>query len=285
MSRSLILGATGNIGSQVARQLLGTGAAVRVGARTPQKASDLATLGAEVVHFDFDHPSTWSTALEGVQRLFLVAPSRQDFAHPIGELLRAAVAAGVEQVVKLSAMGVSVEAPFALARQHALADEAVAASGLQHTILRPTFFMDNFFGQHAHTIRADGAFYGASAGGAVAYVSSADIASVAVAALTHPAEHNGQTYVITGARVLTDAQAAGLIGDLLGRDVTYVDLSAEQLGAGMADAGLPEWLVEALVGLEQVKAQGWASAVSPTVQQVLDRAPESFEDFLRRTQG
>jgi uncharacterized protein YbjT (DUF2867 family) len=283
MSRLLILGATGNIGGQVARQLLDAGATVRVAVRSPDKAAALADGGAEVVRFDYDAPDTWAAALDGVDGVFVVAPFVPDFARPVRAFLQAAVDAGVSHVVKLSASGVSDDAPFALGRQHAAADAAVAASGLRHTILRPTFFMDNTLNFHGHTIRADGAFYGASAGGSVAYVSSADIAAVAAAALTNPSAHDGQTYEITGAEALTDAAVATLVGEQLGKPVSYVDLPPEQLAAGMTSAGSPEWMVEALVALEGVKAQGWAQAVSPVIPDVLGRPPETFAAFLART--
>ncbi len=285
MSRSLILGATGNVGGQVAHQLLDTGATVRVGARTPSKAAALATAGAEVVHFDFDQPETWSAALADVDSVFVVAPFAPDFARPVTALLEAAVAAGVKQIVKLSAMGVSEDAAFELGRQHAKADAAVVATGLQHTILRPTFFMDNLFNFHGETIRKDGAFYGASAGGSTSYISTADIAASAVAALTDPEAHDGQVYVLTGGEALTDDQVAAHIAAHLGKVVKYVDLPAEHLGAGIAQAGTPSWMVEALLALENVKAQGWAQAISPAVTQILGREPEHLAAFLGRTQG
>lgn len=285
MSRILVLGATGTIGGQVAAQLLDAGVSVRIGARTPEKASALAGRGAEVVRFDFDAPDTWASALDGVERMFVVAPSTVDFSTPVRALLQAAVAAGVQHVVKLSAFGVSEDAPFELARQHARADAAVEASGLGSTILRPNFFMDNVVNFHGHTIASDGAFYGASAGSAVSYISSADVAAVAAAALRDPAAHAGQVYVLTGGEALTDAAVAGLVGAQLGKEVQYVDLSAEQLGGGMRGAGMPDWLVEALVALEGVKAAGWAGEVSPAVEQVLGRAPETYAAFLARSQA
>jgi len=285
MSRILVLGATGTIGGQVATQLLSTDPTVRVGARTPSKAQALADAGAEVVHFDYDDPATWGPALAEVERLFVVAPMTPTFSEPVTRLVEAAEQAGVRSVVKLSAMGADVEAPIALARQHGLGDRAVRRSGLTHTVLQPSFFMDNIFDFHGHTITSDGAFYGASHGGAVSYVSSADIAAVAVAALTEPAAHDGQTYLITGGEALTDDQVAEAVSAQLGKPVRYVDLSGEQLAEGMRSNGLPAFLVEALVGLEHVKAQGWASQVSPVVAEVLGRPPETFAAFLARTQG
>jgi uncharacterized protein YbjT (DUF2867 family) len=277
----LVLGATGTIGGEVARQLFARPASVRVGVRTPSKADALERAGAEVKRFDFDARSTWSAALAGVDRLFVVAPFVAGFAEPVEALIAAAKAAGVQHIVKLSAMGVSDEAPFELGRQHARADASLQASGLSHTILRPTFFMDNIFNFHGHTIEADGAFYGASGGQSMAYVSSRDIGAVGVEALLNPSVHDGQIYVLTGGEALTDDAVAQRVGDALHKPVQFVDLPLEHLQAGMeSQDGMPDWLVEALVALENVKAQGWASQVSPDVQKVLGRSPERFDTWL-----
>ena len=280
MSRILVLGATGTIGGQVAAQLLSTGATVRAGVRTLAKAAALAAAGAEVVRFDYDDDTTWAAALSDVDALFVVAPLHPTFSETVAALVQAAQEVGVGHIVKLSAQGVTVDAPFALARQHALADQAVRDSGLSHTILQPTFFMDNVFNHHQHTIDAHGAFYGASGAGAVAVVASSDVAAMAVAALSDPATHRGQTYVITGADALTDAQIAAKVGAHLGKAVTYVDLPPEQLAAGMNDSGVPPFMVEAMVAFEHIKAQGWVAAASPTVEQVLGRAPLSYDAWL-----
>lgn len=143
--------------------------------------------------------------------------------------------------------------------------------------------MDNVVSFHWGSIEAQGAFYGASAGQAVSYVSSADIAAIAVAALLDPETHDGRTYDITGGEALTDVEVAGKVGARIGREVRFVDLPADQLAAGMQQQGTPGWLVEALIGLEGVKAQGWAAGVQPTVQQVLGRKPETFDAWLERT--
>jgi uncharacterized protein YbjT (DUF2867 family) len=281
--RILVLGSTGTIGRQVARRLLEAGEVVRVGARTPSKAEGLGSRGAQVVHFDFDDPETWGAALADAERVFVVAPTAPKFATPVGAFLTAAIAAGVGHVVRLSAAFASHDNPVGLSQQHAVADNTLAASGLSHTILQPIFFMDNAINFQGHSIRTDGAFYGASAGGSISYVSSGDIAEVAVAALTDPERHNGQTYVLTGGKAVTDANVAALIGAQLGKAVSYVDLPADRLAAGLRENGTPEWMVETLVAFEKGKAQGLAAPVSTHVAQVLGRPPETYPAFLART--
>ncbi len=140
--------------------------------------------------------------------------------------------------------------------------------------------MDNVSNVHGHTLRSEGAFYGASAGGASAHVASSDVAAVAVASLLDPITHNGQAYVITGPEPLTDAQVASKLATLLGKDVRYVDLPPEQLGSGTTANGIPDVLIDALLALEVVKAQGWAAGVDPAAPTVLGRPVRSFDTCL-----
>ena len=183
MTEILVTGATGTVGSAVVDALLARDAKVRVGVRTPAKAEAVAAQGARVVKLDYDAPETLEAAFAGVERAFLLVPFVEDFDALVPRVLSVAKAAGVQHVVKMSAAGADAEAPMALARKHGLADGAVAQSGMGYTILKPTFFQDNLVKFQGQAIAGQGAFYGASAGAKVAYVSSADIARTAATIL------------------------------------------------------------------------------------------------------
>lgn len=283
MSKILVTGATGTIGRQVALALAKDGVPVRAAVRDPAKAVDLAQAGVELVSLDLGDPMRVAAALDGVDRLFLLTPFVEHPMPMIEAVLVAARNAGVRHVVRLSAAGADPSSPLGLVREHGEIEEAIKRSEIGWTILQPTFFMDNLlnFGA-AQTIAAEGRFYGAAGDGKTAYVSGVDVGAVAAKILQDPAAHAGQTYVLTGGEALSGDELAALVGELRGKPVKYVDLTLEQQRAAMEQQGVPGWTIDGIVGLEGVKRAGWAAAVSPAVQQILGRAPESYRTFLQR---
>lgn len=280
-STILVTGATGTIGKQVARLLLADGVAIRVASRRPEALADLAELGAATaVRLDLEDPSTYAAAFEGVDAVFLVGPGGPGFGEHAAAAIDAARRAGVEHIVRYSALGASVDGTFPIAREHGIADRALEASEIGWTILQPTFYMDNFINFQGEAIRGQGAFYGASKGGKAAYVSSSDIAAVAAAVLRDPSSHAGQRYVLTGPQAHADAEVATLIGEAVGKPVQYVEVGEEGVAASLRERGADDFFVESMVGLEQVKQQGWAEAVSPDVEKVLGRPAQPFTAFL-----
>ncbi len=282
MTKILVTGATGNVSEQVVQGLLAQGANVRAGVRDPGRAARLADAGAEVSRYDHDDPATIAAAFEGIDRAFLFVPFVPGFSALAESALEAAKNANVRHIVKLSAAGADPGADLWVAREHGRADEKVRSSGIGFTVLRPTFFQDNVLTYAMDSLKKEGAFYGASGGQRTSFVSTADIAAVAVEVLMSPESHAGQTYDLTGGEALTGEEVAALLTTVGGRPIRYVDLSLEQFEAGARSQGTPEPYIEAFVGLERVKANGWAEAVSPHVEQVLGRPPERYETFLRR---
>lgn len=282
MTKILITGATGNTGAQIARGLIERGHSVRVGVRDPKKAAALAGLGAEVVRYDYDAPETLAPAFAGVERVYLLTPFAPGFERLGALAIEAARGAGVRYALRISAVGADPRSDFWPARGHGLVEKQLAESGLDYTILQPTFFMDNLFSFHAHTLRGEGTFYGAAADGRVSYVSSGDIAEVAVALLSRPEGHSGKTYVLTGEEALSEAEVAALASRVLERKLSYTNLSAEAFAAAARENGVPEPFVQAMTGFEGVKANGWGASISPAVRELLGRAPETYEQFLRR---
>lgn len=279
---TLITGATGTVGGHTATQLLDAGAkGIRVGTRRKETAAAFAERGAEVVQLDLEQPSSLGDAFAGVKRLLLVGPMPKDFGAATAEVIDAAKAAGVEFVLRISALGADATSEQNhLAKQHGIAEEHLKKSGLGYTILQPTFFADNFINFQGDAIRGQSTIYGASGEGKASYIDSEDIGRVSARILSEPDAHDGKTYVLTGPAAHSDAEIAALLSDVLGRTVRYVDLPPEQLLAGMKQGGLPDWLAESLVALEDVKKQGWAADVSPAVEQITGKKPGPVRDYF-----
>lgn len=282
MSKILITGATGTIGSAAAHAALEAGLDVRIGVRRPDKARAYADRGAHVVPLDYEKPDAVEAAFDGVERVFLLTPFVEDFLSLVRPAVEAAKTAGVKHMVRMSALGADPGSEDGLSRQHGESEQLVKNSGLGWTIIQPTFFMDNVVNYQGEAIKAQGAFYGASRGGKTAYVASADVGAVVARLLADPARHAAETHVLTGPEPLADEEVARILTDVLGRDVKYVDLEPDQFAAGMVQNGLPRWAASHMVALEGVKAQGWAARVSPSVEKILGRPAEPFRSFAER---
>jgi uncharacterized protein YbjT (DUF2867 family) len=272
----LITGASGNVGKEVLKQIVGTPAQVRAAFQSPSKVAG-APSGVEIVTMDFNRPETLQAALKGVERVFLVGPPSKDLPALERKAVDEIKRSGVRHLVKLSAMG-GRAATFP--RQHADSEDYIKSSGVAYTFLRPNGFMQNIVNYSASTINTQNAFYGCQGEGRVSHIDIRDIAAVAVMALTEDG-HEGKIHTLTGPAALSNAQIAQILSDDLARDIRYVDLPPEQLKQAMLSAGMPVWSADALCDLQRLYRDGGASAVTSEVEQILRRKPTSFEQFSR----
>lgn len=279
----LVTGATGTIGSEVVRALKAKGANVKAGVRDPEQAKK--NLGVEGVAVDFSDVKLLTQAFQGVERLFLVTPFVEHFTPLVQNAVSAAKAAGVKFILRLSAFGADANSQDGLARQHGQSEVMLKESGIAWTSIQPTFFQSNVLVYQGGALKANKAFYGASNGGKVSYISPADIGEAAATILTNPTPHNGKIYVLTGPEPLTDDEVAKKLSEVAGTNISYVNLTPEQYMQGMLSAQTPEWMARHIVDLDAVKANGWAAAVTPDLKNIIGHAGETMDSYLRRNRS
>lgn len=285
MSKILVTGATGTIGKEVVRALRAKNLEVRAAARTPEKLESLKALGAEVVALDFENQASVKAAFQGVDRVFLLTPFVQEPLPLVQGALQAAKQAGVRFVLRMSAAGADPNSPSEMAREHGQGENLVKESGIPWAIIQPNFFMDNFHNYSGQSIKGQGVVVGAAGTGRSAYVSSADVGAVAAEILANPDKHASKSYEITGGEAVTEEQAVAAISEVLGREIKYVNMSAQDYDAALRQWGVPGWQVERLVFLESVKANGWAAATVATVKDLTGREPERLQSFFQRNRA
>lgn len=274
----LLTGATGTVGGHLADQLRKKQVSARLLVRDPAAASHLAAPTAELVTADLKDALTTSAALQGIETAFLLTPAGPDSVRLQRQFIDVAADSGVKHVVKVSALGASPDSPVQLGRWHAEIEAHLKASGLTWTILQPHSFMQNLLASAA-TIRAAGAWYGCSGDGAYSAIDARDVAAAAAAILPSPELHEGQTYLLTGPEPVTQADQAKALTRALDRTIRYIDLPPDQFREGMIAAGLPEWLADDLVGLQQFFSTGHAADVSPVVEVLTGSPPATFDRF------
>ena len=274
----LITGATGNNGQELIRQLTAMGHRVRALVRKPAEAAKLGG-NIEVAPGDFDLPETLESALQGVEKAFLLTPVAEHFVQWQKDFIEAAQRAKIKHLVKFSGMGAHARSASELLKLHAEADEILRSSGVPFTILQPNSFHQNILSS-ANTIKAQGVFYWPLKNASQSTVDVRDISAVAAKVFTSSG-HQGKTYVITGPEALTFQQAAEKLSSVLGREIRYVDVPISAAADGMRNSGMPDWNVHAVSDLLAYFATGAAATVTDTVPRLLGRPATSFEQFVK----
>ncbi|MEL7021166.1 MAG: NmrA family NAD(P)-binding protein [Bacteroidota bacterium] len=274
--QTLIIGATGNIGSTITQQLAARQIYPRLSGRSVERVQALFPHHKDIVVLDFTQPATFATALAGVQRLFFIAPHR----HPVESIrlfLQVAKEAGVERVIFSS--GRTTADIKGTPLYHV--EQLVRASGISYTIIRPGWFMQNFTGWIGHPdIDETGKFYLPAADSKTAFVDVRDIAAVAICCLLED-HHLGKVYELTSDEALDHHQVAHKIALRCHRPVQYVPLSDEAFIDYKLSKGWSSDLAKHTVMLYRIVRQTSKEAkVSRDVERVLHRLPISFDEFV-----
>ncbi|MGW4914367.1 NAD(P)H-binding protein [Streptomyces sp. NPDC004270] len=271
----LVTGATGTIGSDVVRQLAERGTKVRALSRDPAKARVPA--GVEVVRGDYGDPASLDAALAGTTAAFLLRPPGPD-AGEDAALVAAARTAGVERLVKLSAIATGDPASGPSTQWHVDGERAVRDSGLAWTVLQPSSFASNTL-TWREALRADQPVPNMTGDGASGVIDPRDIAEVAVRALLD-AGHAGRTYVLTGPEAITVPDQATVLAEVLGRPIPTRDLSPDETRDFLRTAwGMDGTRAEGvLTGLAFVRAGGNA-LITEDVTEVLGRPARTFRTW------
>ncbi len=273
MSKILVTGATGNVGSRIVRLLAARGQAVRAFARKGERARFDPQV--EVVTGDYTDPESLRAALKGVSRVYILAAGHQLAQHE-ANLIDAVKAARVELVVKHSVSGAQYKATD-IPRWHRAGEERIEASGLPFVFLRPGSFASNALGWAA-TIKEQGTVYGALGEASLPVIDPQDIAEVAATVLSTPG-HAGKAYELTGPESLTTAQQVSLLGEVLGRPLKYVNVPDSAVREAMLGMGMPSPDVDAMVGLIQTLRSLGRIEPSRDVKTLLGREPRSFRQW------
>lgn len=274
----LVTGATGNIGSKVLRRLSEAGVETRALSRDPRRGKMLPHV--DWVQADLSDPATLPPAFEGVDRLFLLTGNVRPMAQLQKNAIDEAGAAGVDQVVKLSARGAQPASKSAIARWHHEVEIHLKASGLSWTMLRPHVFMQNLLDQ-AGRVRREGTIRAAAGDGRIPFIDTRDIANVAATVLTDPVEEYArQTHLLTGGVALDYSQVAAILGTVTDQEVSYVAESLGETRTRLRTKNLPDWLIDSKLALaEYQRAGGETACVTHDVFDVTGQPPRSMIHF------
>ena len=275
----LITGASGNAGGTVLREVLKSGSGARAMYRSKEESVKVPH-GATAVIADFADKQSLRRALEGVVTVYLVCSPVRELVELESNMVDACREAGVKHVVLNSALGAG-DFPKSFPSWHRKVEDKLKASGMSHTILRPNGFMQNLIVYFAPSIRAQSAFYQSTGNAKISHLDLRDIAAAATKILRSPAQHAEKIYELNGPEALSYAEVAAKISKATGRTVQYVDIPPDAQRKALLDMGMPDFMVTALLELQEYYASGKASRVDGTLESLIHRAPTKMNDFLK----
>jgi len=277
-----VVGATGNTGRAVVKELRGLGEEPLSIVRNADKAREVLGANAKIAVAEVTDRAALQKALQGSKRVFVVTGHSPQVAEHQINVLEAAKAAGAEYFVKVSGgravVGPDVESVGM--RGHHVVEEALKKSGLGWVVLSPGFFMQNTLGQAA-SIKGEGKMvltYPKDL--PLAFVDVRDTGAVGARILRDPAKHAGKTYAFTGV-ASSFGEFAKVFSEVLGKPVTYVGASLDAAEQAMKARGMPDWLVAHMVAMGRAGAAGaFSSENTQPIREIVGRPPLTTKEFV-----
>ncbi|WP_299530604.1 SDR family oxidoreductase [Ulvibacterium sp.] len=227
---------------------------------------------------DVSNPNNLEKAFEGMDKFFFVSPLVENMIELAENTVRAAKYAGVSHIIRSSARGASLQAPITMGKLHGRVEQLIVDSGIDYTFIQPASFYQNIMGSLG-TIHSENVFYGATGEGTNAFIDVRDIAAVGVEAIIGKG-HSNKTYEITGPEVISSYDMARELSQHLGREIKFVNLESGQLGQAYKSYGMSDWLITALLELDEITRKGYLASATDDIEKILGRKPRTFGQFV-----
>lgn len=267
-----------HLGREVVRQLTKSGQRVRVLAGSAEEGRTLEGQNIEVVVGDCERPETFAHTLDGIDAAMLITRNSLKFVEMDANFIDAAKAARVGHLVKLSALGAGVDDETQVKRAHGQAEKLLKQSGLNWTILRPHFFMQNVL-WFIDEIRIRGTISLPMKSVRLGLIDFRDIAAVALRCLTQTG-HEGRTYTLSGPELLSFYEVAAKLGRAVGTSIKYNDMPPDAFRQLLVSMGRPPWHADSMTRSYVLMSLA-DELLTGDVERVLGRRPASFDQVAR----
>jgi uncharacterized protein YbjT (DUF2867 family) len=280
MSRKiLVTGATGTIGKALIKSLQTKNAAFVVGVRDKEQAMEkLPNVQAkDMIEFDFSNASTYEKAIEGVDKVFILGPplvvTLVDLLSPFIDFLKTK---NIMRVVYVSALGSDIlkDMPF-----HTILSQKLKDDGFNYTILKPSFFAQNFKNYEWENITQRNMTYMPAGNGRVGFVDVNDVGEVAAVVLTTDG-HERKTYELTGPETLSYVDAARILSEVTGKAIAYPNPSPEEFTSVLKSSGAPDFIAPYMIQVYSMIADNHVNLVTSDIEKVTGKKPNSLKQVL-----
>lgn len=279
----LVTGATGSTGGYALRHLLNRGVRLRALVHSDdERAAALRADGIETVVGDLLEFESLRKALKDVDAAYFVYPIRPRLLDATAYFAEAAREAGVQAIVNMSQISARRDAISHAARDHWFSEQMLDWSGIPTTHLRPTFFMEWFLYAFQRPLIAEHNLLRVPAGdGRHAPIAAIDQGRVIAEILLSPQRHAGKVYPLFGATEMSHGQIAEVLGQALGRTITYDDESLEDFATRLSLISLPEHFIQHICAVYQDYQAGAFAGNNDIVSSITGHEPSTIEDFVR----
>jgi len=281
-------GAIGGIGRNVTEMMLAKGHKVRaLVRREDERAEDLRRLGAEVVIGDLTDLAAMHRAIEGCARIYFGMSISANYLEATANVAAVARHHGIEALVNMSQMTVTEMSITASTnspqhKQHWLAEQVLAWSGLPVVTMRPTVFLEGFFLRLADAGVRDRDELALPLGASrTSPISAVDVARAVSVILDNPAPHIGQIYNLTGPESADLEHYARAFSDALGRPIRYRDVPLSAWTTTLREAGVPAHLVDHLGVMAELHTQGRYDRMTDDLSRLIGQPPTSVREFVQ----
>ncbi len=277
MSRILITGASGNVGRYVAQYAHKNGQEITMAGTHTETLAEMFDSTAKVAYFDFTDPSTFKTALENDDRVFIMRPphlGKPEDLKPFVDALKEQ--SGIRLVSFLSLLGVEKNP----VPPHHKIEKYIEQAGLPYCHIRPSFFMQNISGVHAFEIKHFNRIVVPVKNALTSFVDAEDIGEVTAKVLTEPELHQNRGYSITGSAAIDYWQVARILSEELGREIMYTNPKPTFAKKyWMNVRGMEKEYCTVMGMLYMMTRFGAAKKVTTTFEQVMTFCPKSRRRF------
>jgi uncharacterized protein YbjT (DUF2867 family) len=278
----LLTGITGKTGGAIANSLLARNVNFRALVRDKDKARGYADKGVELVTGDLANPESVAAAMAGCDTAVLILPNSKEQEAMELAFIDTAEKSGIRHIIKLSSPEAvrGTTSPIPLA--HIAAEDAIMASGMNWTLIRPSFFMQNLIGS-INGAKATGKISMPMGDGTVAPTDVADAGEFFAEVLTNPEPHYGRCYDVTGPEVLTFTQIAEQCSEVFGKEIVYEHADPAEFQQKMRPFLTSDWHSDAVRTLfAEIADDTTPGEVTDWFRKVVGREPGSLRQFLQK---
>ncbi|NMD70917.1 SDR family oxidoreductase [Bacillus sp. DNRA2] len=277
MTTVLVTGSTGNIGSFVVDHLLKREVKVKAAVTNFERGKQIFNgKNLNLIEFDFKKSDTYKSALAEVDKIFLVRPPQ--LASPKEDMLpflKEAKKAGVQHIVFVSLMGVENNPVV----PHRKIEGFIRDLGFKYTFLRPSFFMQNLNTTHLDDVVKRNELFMPVGSAKTSFIDTRDIAEVAAICITET-EHENMAYTLTGNEAITYFEAADIMTEVLGRNITYCNPRIFEFRRTIMKRGTPKNFANVMTMLYVMTRFGTAEKITETTENLLKRKPITFREYV-----
>ena len=274
----LLTGATGKTGSATAKALNEKGITFRALIRNEEKRGDIESLGGEVVIGSIENKEAVDQSMVDVETALILLPNSENQLSLEKQLVDSAKQAGTKRVVKMSSIEATPDATSPIPKLHLESEEYIKQSGLNWTMIKPNFYMQNLLAS-AGTIKDQGKIFLPMGEGKTGMIDTTDVGKVLAKVLSEDG-HESMNHEITGPEILSFNEVAEIFSKGLDKQVDYVDVPLAAYKETLGQFLTNQWHLDAVIDLFKGIADGGIEEKTDTYSELMGESPKSLSEFI-----